>query len=193
MVPISVRRGAVAVAAALGGARRIHRPGRASPHRVGRHRGARVPLRLARCQEHHCAVLWRGRLHGLDRTRADDDRFRPCPDGRTISTSLTVPATGKQNVAVELSATVSPNPGGGSVEFYDGDQLIGEPVTVGVDGIARMPHAFATTGDHQVTAVFNGRNGFTTSTSASSTVTVTENSGGSEGAGSLGSLSGFGS
>lgn len=117
----------------------------------------------------------------------------PAPTDVTTSTSLTVPATGKQNVAVELSATVSPNPGGGSVQFYDGDQLIGEPVTVGVDGIARMPHAFVTTGDHQITAVFNGRNGFTTSTSASSTVTVTENSGGREGAGSLGSLSGFGS
>ena len=57
----------------------------------------------------------------------------PAPSDVTTSTSLAAPATTKQNVAAELSATVTPNPGGGSVQFYDGDQPIGQPVVVGVD------------------------------------------------------------
>lgn len=116
----------------------------------------------------------------------------PAPTDVTTSTSLTAPSAAEVNAAVELSATVSPNPGGGSVQFYDGDQLIGEPVTVGVDGVARLSFAFASPGDHQMTAVFNGRTGFAVSTSAPSVVTVTENSGGGDG-GSLAGSSGFGS
>ncbi|QBJ96058.1 Ig-like domain repeat protein [Rhodococcus sp. ABRD24] len=120
----------------------------------------------------------------------------PAPSDVTTSTSLTVPAKPTKNAAVELSATVAPNPGGGSVQFYDGAQPIGEPVLVGPDGVARMQHTFTTTGEHRITAEFAGRTGFTQSESAESIVTVAEGSGGGStggGTGSLGSLSGFGS
>ncbi|GAA3154685.1 hypothetical protein GCM10020255_035190 [Rhodococcus baikonurensis] len=120
----------------------------------------------------------------------------PAPSDVTTSTSLAAPATAKQNVAAELSATVAPNPGGGSVQFFDGDQPIGQPVVVGVDGVARLTHAFASTGDHRITASFAGRSGFTQSASDESVVKVSAapDDGGNGGSGSLGSLSGlFGS
>ncbi|MEU4059450.1 MULTISPECIES: Ig-like domain-containing protein [Rhodococcus] len=120
----------------------------------------------------------------------------PAPSDVTTSTSLAAPATTKQNVAAELSATVTPNPGGGSVQFYDGDQPIGQPVVVGVDGVARLTHTFASTGDHRIKASYAGRSGFTQSASDESVVKVSAapDDGGNGGSGSLGSLGGlFGS
>ena len=122
----------------------------------------------------------------------------PAPSDIETSTELSAPGTATRGALVELSATVAPSPGGGSVQFYDGKRLIGEPVAVGPDGVARMSYAFPAAGEHRITAVFNGRTGFGASTSPESLVTVTEPSGGGgdgggEGTGSLGSLSIFGS
>ncbi|MDI9914566.1 Ig-like domain-containing protein [Rhodococcus sp. IEGM 1379] len=120
----------------------------------------------------------------------------PAPSDVATSASLTVPASAKQSAAVELSVTIAPNPGGGSVQFFDGDQLIGGSVVVGADGVARMAHTFTSIGDHRIKAVFNGRAGFTQSTSDESVVSVsaTPGDGGNGGTGSLGSLGGlFGS
>ncbi|MGW6375553.1 Ig-like domain-containing protein [Rhodococcus sp. NPDC055112] len=87
------------------------------------------------------------------------------------STQLTVPATANVGEALDLSATVSPAPAGGTVQFKDGGTALGGPVNV-VDGKAAIPHAFDAAGPHSITAVFSGAPGFTTSTSAAATVTV---------------------
>lgn len=118
----------------------------------------------------------------------------PAPSDVTTSTSLNVPASAsaKQSAAVELSVTVAPNPSGGSVQFNDGDQPIEESVVAGADGVARMTHTFTSIGDHRITAVFNGRAGFTQSISDESIVSVssTPGDGGADGNGSLGGLFG---
>ncbi|MFE3293464.1 Ig-like domain repeat protein [Rhodococcus sp. NPDC059234] len=94
------------------------------------------------------------------------------PDVAT-QTSVTVPATATTGVAVDLKATVSPAPSGGTVQFKDGGTNIGGPVTL-VNGVATQPQTFATAGAKSITAVFSGVAGFTGSTSAASTVTVSD-------------------
>ncbi|WP_345353654.1 Ig-like domain-containing protein, partial [Rhodococcus olei] len=94
------------------------------------------------------------------------------PDVAT-STSLTVPPTATTGQAVELKATVSPAPNGGTVQFKDGDVNVGGPVTV-VNGVATLSHTFDAAGAKSVTAVYSGAAGFLTSTSSASTVTVSD-------------------
>ncbi|WP_068279170.1 Ig-like domain-containing protein [Aldersonia kunmingensis] len=88
------------------------------------------------------------------------------------STTLTVPATANNSVPVDLVATVSPAPSGGTVQFKDGNTNIGAPVAV-TGGTATLSQAFSSDGAHEVTAVYSGTGGFAGSTSAASTVTVT--------------------
>jgi Bacterial Ig-like domain (group 3) len=110
----------------------------------------------------------------------------PVPDVVT-SIVLTAPATADRGVVVEFSATVSPTPNGGTVQFKDGSTPIGGPVNV-VDGKAKMSHTFDSAGAHSITAAYSGFEGFSGAGSQASTVTVA----GAGGAGSFGS-SQFGS
>lgn len=87
------------------------------------------------------------------------------------TTTLTAPADATIGAAVTLSAEVAPAPAGGTVQFKDGNTNIGAPATV-VGGTAALRHTFATEGAHTLTAVFNGTDGFTGSTSAAQTVNV---------------------
>ena len=89
----------------------------------------------------------------------------------STTTAVTVPATATAGAPVTLSATVSPAPNGGTVQFKDGDANIGAPVTV-TGGTATLNHTFATAGARSVSAVFAGVAGFTGSTSAPQTVDV---------------------
>ncbi|MFD4183739.1 Ig-like domain-containing protein, partial [Rhodococcus sp. NPDC058514] len=92
------------------------------------------------------------------------------PDEAT-TTTVTVPATANVGAALDLSATVSPTPAGGTVQFKDGGVAIGGPANV-VDGKATIPHAFDVAGARSITAVFSGAPGFKASTSAAGVVNV---------------------
>lgn len=108
------------------------------------------------------------------------------------ATVVTVPATATKGVAVDLVATVSPAPVGGTVQFMDGGTAIGAPVDV-VAGKATLSYAFASVGEHQINAVYSGASGHAGSTAAVGTVTVSETgTGGDTGSagGSLGNLFG---
>ncbi|MGW0042904.1 Ig-like domain repeat protein, partial [Rhodococcus sp. NPDC003348] len=94
------------------------------------------------------------------------------PDAAT-STSLEVPASATTGQSVELKATVSPAPTGGTVQFKDGDTNIGAPVAI-TGGVATLSHTFDAAGGKSITAVYSGVAGFLTSTSAVSSVTVTD-------------------
>nr|WP_169310612.1 Ig-like domain-containing protein [Rhodococcus oryzae] len=92
------------------------------------------------------------------------------PDAAT-TTMLTVPATANVGAAVELKATVAPAAAAGTVQFKDGAANIGGPVAVNA-GVATLSHSFDAAGAKSITAVYSGGAGFTGSTSAAATVTV---------------------
>ncbi|MFE3293345.1 Ig-like domain-containing protein [Rhodococcus sp. NPDC059234] len=73
---------------------------------------------------------------------------------------------------VSIKATVAPNPGAGTVEFFDGENRIGSSA-VSADGVAEMVWPFRDAGTHPITAKFTGTKKFNTSTSPEKTVTVT--------------------
>jgi len=96
-------------------------------------------------------------------------------------TALPTATVGK---SIDLSATVSPASAGGTVQFMDGTDNIGAPVTV-VNGAAILPHTFTTAGGHSITAVYSGAAGYVASTSAPFAVTASEASGGGTGSAGL--------
>ncbi|SDE36536.1 Ig-like domain (group 3) [Rhodococcus tukisamuensis] len=94
------------------------------------------------------------------------------PADLATTTTVSGAATAQTGTPVALSAKVSPTPTGGTVQFKDGTTNIGNPVTVGADGKAATSASFATSGAHEITAVFSGATGFIASTSAAHIVTV---------------------
>ncbi|MDH6679444.1 hypothetical protein M2284_003666 [Rhodococcus sp. LBL1] len=94
------------------------------------------------------------------------------PTNVKTSTVVSAPESVRTGAPVTLSATVSPTPGGGTVQFQiDGVDLDG-PVSV-VDGQASVSHTFADAGEHKIGAVYSGAPGTTASTSEVRTMTVT--------------------
>ncbi|MFC9519261.1 Ig-like domain-containing protein, partial [Nocardiaceae bacterium NPDC056970] len=118
----------------------------------------------------------------------------PAPGDVVTSTALTVPGTATVGQQANLSARVTGNGSlTGTVQFYDGSMPLGAGVQL-ENGVAVLPHTFATAGPHEITAVYSGGAGSQASTSAPQTVQVAASGGGDGGGtGSLGSLSGFGS
>ncbi|RVW02147.1 Ig-like domain-containing protein [Rhodococcus xishaensis] len=96
----------------------------------------------------------------------------PLPDAVATTTELTVPATAEVGTVVPFSATVSPTPVDGTVQFRDGATNLGSPVLV-VDGVASLSHTFTRGGSHSITAVYSGGVGSLGSTAAPVTVDVT--------------------
>ncbi|WP_433764853.1 beta strand repeat-containing protein [Prescottella agglutinans] len=92
-----------------------------------------------------------------------------------VSTSLTVsvPGTATTGSSVDLSATVSPANAQGSVQFAVNGNPVGAPVAVS-NGAASLPYTFNAAGSFQVTAEFTGAAGFTNSSAAAQSVTVTD-------------------
>ncbi|NMM92724.1 hypothetical protein B2J88_52360, partial [Rhodococcus sp. SRB_17] len=113
------------------------------------------------------------------------------PADVTTTAVLTVPATATTGVAVNLVATISPTPTGGTVQFMDGNTKLGQPASV-VDGKATLNYAFPNAGTSHVTAIYSGITGHLTSTSEVSTVTVVDapGTGGGDTGGSLGNIFG---
>ncbi|MGW6375414.1 Ig-like domain-containing protein [Rhodococcus sp. NPDC055112] len=94
------------------------------------------------------------------------------PPETATTTTVEAPANAKVGQDVNLTARVTPEGTGGTVNFIvDG----GAPVTgmVGTDGIAVAPYTFTTTGTHKVVAKFSGAQGFAPSTSLAFPVSVT--------------------
>lgn len=90
----------------------------------------------------------------------------------------------------QISAMVSPAPGGGTVQFKDNGQDIGGPATVDpATGKATQSWAPVFTGRRQITAVFSGANGYDGSTSAAVTVSI-GSGGGTANSGSLSNIFG---
>ena len=73
---------------------------------------------------------------------------------------------------VRITAEVAPNPGRGTVEFYDGEELIGQ-ATVGEDGAAELVWRFRDPGMHPITARYVGDAEYLSSESDTRTVGVT--------------------
>ncbi|MFM1731429.1 Ig-like domain-containing protein [Prescottella soli] len=94
------------------------------------------------------------------------------PD-RATTTTLTAPSSAKTGASVTLSASVSPTPAGGTVQFKDGVTALGAPVAI-VNGTATLEHTFTSVGSHSVTATYSGAAGFEPSTSSAGSMSVTD-------------------
>ncbi|SEK70274.1 Ig-like domain-containing protein [Rhodococcus maanshanensis] len=117
----------------------------------------------------------------------------PAGGNATASTTTLNPITGATaNKATTLKAKVNPAAAGGTVEFKDGDTVLGT-AQVGANGEATHQWTPTTEGQRTITATFSGRNGVTGSTTTQQ-VTVAKAGTTPGGAGSLDSLlGGFGS
>lgn len=104
----------------------------------------------------YCVATGEGRT-----TLSSTEVFTPAV---STSVDLQVPPTTKPGTAVDLTATVDPANAVGTVEFKDGDSIIGAPISV-ADGIATLSHLFNTVGAHNISAVFIAGSGFANSTS----------------------------
>ncbi|TJZ77859.1 Ig-like domain repeat protein [Rhodococcus oryzae] len=153
---------------------------------------ASITRQFATTGAHNITAVYAGAGEFLTSTSGAHTINITAPDVVT-STVLTVPATATKGAAVNLVATVSPTPAGGTVQFMDGITPIGAPVTLDAEGKATLSHAFPTTGDHHITAVYSGAPGHLGSTAQVRTATVTDaGTGGNPGnaSGSLGNLFG---
>ncbi|WP_258195553.1 Ig-like domain-containing protein [Rhodococcus sp. OK519] len=89
------------------------------------------------------------------------------------TTTVGAPASAQTGAPVTLSASISPAPNGGTVQFKDGVTPIGGPVEM-ENGVATLEHTFASVGNHSLTAVYSGAAGFEPSTSSVRPVSVTD-------------------
>ncbi|WP_258195556.1 Ig-like domain-containing protein [Rhodococcus sp. OK519] len=96
----------------------------------------------------------------------------PTPVDVATTLGLTVPQNAETGTAVDLTADVTPSNAQGTVQFKDGGDNIGTPVTVAA-GAATLSHSFSAAGSHAITAEFTGAPGFTGSTAGAQTVNVT--------------------
>ncbi|MCA1008895.1 Ig-like domain-containing protein [Rhodococcus hoagii] len=94
------------------------------------------------------------------------------PDLAT-TTTVSAPASAQTGAPVALSASISPAPNGGTVQFKDGVTLIGGPIDI-ADGTATLEHTFASVGSHSITAAYSGAAGFEPSGSVARSVSVTD-------------------
>ncbi|NKS98630.1 hypothetical protein GS498_18995 [Rhodococcus hoagii] len=100
----------------------------------------------------------------------------PVVTPRGTVTLLSVPGEAKTGATTDLWVTVRDFSGaavdGGTVQFRDGGQDIGDPVAVS-SGVARLPHTFTVAGTHAVSAVFSGVPALDGSVAATRNVNVT--------------------
>ncbi|MDH6282217.1 hypothetical protein M2280_003445 [Prescottella agglutinans] len=95
------------------------------------------------------------------------------PDTDT-TTTVTAPSTAVTGQQVTLSAAVSPVPSGGTVQFKVAGTDVGAPVALDASGHVSMPYTFNAAGSFAVSAVYSGAPGFTGSTAAVQSVTVSD-------------------
>ncbi|MCR5881404.1 Ig-like domain repeat protein [Rhizobacter sp. J219] len=93
---------------------------------------------------------------------------------QTATTTVLTSATNPQVVGQSsvLTATVTPAAATGTVTFRDGSTTIGTGTLSG--GVATFTRTFPTAGNRSLTAIYSGGGGYTTSTSATLTQTVSK-------------------
>ncbi|AQA23884.1 hypothetical protein BTZ20_5853 [Rhodococcus sp. MTM3W5.2] len=91
---------------------------------------------------------------------------------KATTTTLAGPGSAKNGTPVTLTANVAPAANGGTVQFKDGDALLGDPIALAGSNAA-LTTTFTADGDHPITAVYSGAPGFVGSTSAVKIVKVT--------------------
>ena len=97
----------------------------------------------------------------------------PAVPTTTTLASPATPSTYGQNVS--FTATVSPTPTGGTVQFYDGVNTVGSPVAVNATtGVASISTNTLGAGTHVITAQYRGYTIYTPSTTAGSISQVVE-------------------
>ena len=87
------------------------------------------------------------------------------------SVAVTAPENSAINVPVDLSATISPTPTGGTVQFKDGSNNLGAPQQV-TSAQVKLTTSFTTPGQHSITAIYSGTTEFAGSTSTPQIVGV---------------------
>lgn len=137
--------------------------------------------------------------HQVDvRIAVGPDARHRLPEWRTIEVSgcltettlaLSGPTATEIGEEVTFEVAVAPEGVTGTVQFYDGDEPIGGPVTV-EDDMATLTHVFAEPGSHPITARLSADGQFADSVSESLTVIVPE-APPVPGTGSLGSAADF--
>ena len=98
------------------------------------------------------------------------------PAATATTTTVTADPAGPVEVGTKVAfqATVSPAAAAGSVQFKDGDTLLGDPVTVS-NGVATYSTSALTTGTHSITAVFTPADAGTYSASTSASISIVVN------------------
>ncbi|GAA4486842.1 hypothetical protein GCM10023094_44140 [Rhodococcus olei] len=105
-------------------------------------------------------------------------------------TTTVAPVTGATvGTATTLKATVTPGSTGGTVEFKEGDTVVGT-ATLDANGTATLSWTPTAAGDRTITAAYTGPGGVTSSGQITVTVATADSTGGGSSTGSLGSLFG---
>ena len=86
----------------------------------------------------------------------------PIPTTTTVTSSVNPSVSGQQ---VTLTASVSPIPDGGTVQFEDNSNALGSPVTINSSGQATFITSNLSIGNHIITAVYGGDTNFVGSNS----------------------------
>ena len=120
-------------------------------------------------------------------TRIGSFKFSSCGQSKTATSTTLIASPNPSNSGetVTLTATVSPGAATGTLTFYDGANSLGTSAVSG--GMASLNTSALSVGSHQLTATYNGDANYSTSTS--SAVTQTVNSGSSATTTSLASSS----
>lgn len=113
------------------------------------------------------------------------------PGATDVATTVTldIPAQVQRGNFTFLRANVGPKPTGGTLQFFSGNEPLGNPVSV-TGGLATLSYAFNASGIFDVRAVYSGAPGFLGS-DTTGTITVTDDP--VPGTGGTGSASMFGS
>ncbi|MET3643328.1 hypothetical protein ABIC73_004938 [Prescottella equi] len=132
---------------------------------------AQLPHTFSSAGQHSITAVFSGAPGFLASSAAAQPVTVSVPDQAT-TTTLTVPPTAETNQQVTLMANLDPTNASGTVQFKDNGTNIGSAVAV-ANGVAALQYSFATAGNHSITAAFAGNAGFSNSSAAAQSVTVT--------------------
>ncbi|MBM4513989.1 Ig-like domain repeat protein [Rhodococcus hoagii] len=132
---------------------------------------AQLPHTFSSAGQHSITAVFSGAPGFTASSAAAQPVTVSVPDQAT-TTTLTVPQTAETNQQVTLTANLDPTNASGTVQFKDNGTNIGSAVAV-ADGVAALQYSFATAGNHSITAAFAGNAGFSNSSAAAQSVTVT--------------------
>ncbi|BCN61723.1 hypothetical protein RE9431_01780 [Prescottella equi] len=132
---------------------------------------AQLPHTFSSAGQHSITAVFSGAPGFLASSAAAQPVTVSVPDQAT-TTTLTVPPTAETNQQVTLTANLDPTNASGTVQFKDNGTNIGSAVAV-ANGVAALQYSFATAGNHSITAAFAGNAGFSNSSAAAQSVTVT--------------------